>query len=181
MNKREQQAHPNHRVLLEQNTDWRLVDVVSWLAAEGRRLADFEAFTQGLCEQLRVASFALSRMSILFRTLHPQVLVKGCIWRYEIGASVYTHSHGIEQSDAYPGSPIEYILAHGESFRRRLIDLDAEQDNEVLLEIAAAGGTDYFSIPVLFSNSEIGAMLIITTAEPNGVCGTRPAGIYTLG
>ena len=59
---------------------WRLSDVVSWLVTEGRRSTDLGAFTEALCERMNDAGLRLSRVRVSFRTLHPQVFVRGCTW-----------------------------------------------------------------------------------------------------
>jgi adenylate cyclase len=145
----------------------RLAPVIEWLAREGRFVADLSALAGETCARLNAAGFSLWRFRIGFRTIHPQLAAMGVLWIDGAGAKTMYARHGIEQSDDYRGSPVEFVFENEAPLRRRLIDLHPEQDHRVLHSIARAGGTDYVATPLRFSQGGVN-VLIYATRAPAG-------------
>lgn len=91
----------------------------------------------------------------------------GVLWVHGSGARIMYARHGIEQSDDYRGSPIEFVFDKAAPLRSRLTDLRPERDHRVLHSIARAGGTDYLATPLKFSDGGVN-VLIFATRAPHG-------------
>ncbi len=146
------------------NTGSRLSPVVEWLAREGRFLPTISDLSDEICARINLAGLALWRFRIGFRTIHPQLLAMGVLWVEGEGAKVIHARHGIEQSDDYLGSPIEFVFKNAKPLRSRLTDLDKERDHSVLHSIARAGGTDYLASPLRFSDGGVNVLIYATRA-----------------
>ncbi len=145
----------------------RLAPVVEWLAREGRFLPNLAALAEETCARFCSAGLPIWRFRIAFRTIHPELLGMGVLWVQGTGAQLIHARHGIEQSDDYLGSPIQYVFRNSTPLRRRLTDLDPERDHSVLHSVARAGGTDYLASPLRFSDGGINT-LIYATRIPEG-------------
>ena len=77
--------------------------------------------------------------------------------------------HGAQNSEAYVGSPLQYVRERQRLLRRRLEGLDEERDHVFYHEMRAAGMTDYVAAPLVFGS---GAVNVFSAA-------TRAAGGYT--
>ncbi len=149
------------------STGTRLAPVAEWLAREGRFLRSLAALAEETCVKFCSAGLPVWRFRIAFRTIHPELLGMGVLWVQGHGARLIHARHGIEQSDDYLGSPIQYVFEKATSLRRRLTDLDPERDHSVLHSVARAGGTDYLASPLKFSDGGINT-LIYATRAPEG-------------
>ena len=89
----------------------------------------------------------------------------GVLWVDGAGAKVMHARHGIEQSDDFVGSPIEFVFNNAAPLRRRLSDLHPERDHRVLHSIARAGGTDYLAVPLKFSDGGVNVLIYATRAS----------------
>ena len=65
-------------------------------------------------------------------------------------------------TDAYHGSPFQYVVRTRQSFRRRLLDLDPERDHGVLHEMAAGGGTDYLALPLEYGDGSVQGLSLVS-------------------
>ena len=120
-------------------------------------------------------------MRLALRTLHPEHRGLGCNWVRGIGVEEMRRiPHGIEQSEAFIGSPLAYVYQRGEPYRRGLESLDETSDHTLLHEVRALGGTDYLAVPLQFSNpipvpekngqitQDIGGALTFLCDQPGG-------------
>ena len=161
-------SQATRRAVLRAREGWPLLDAVDWLAGEGRRHAELGTFTQRLCDRLVELDAPLWRVRLAYRTLHPQVFAQTATWTQGQPVRVYTREHGVEQTEAYLGSPIAHVYEHGNPFHRCLDELAAGRDHSVLFEIARAGGTDYLALPLAFSTGATSAVLIVVTNRAGG-------------
>ncbi len=143
---------------------WRLAPVVDWLAREGRFLTSLPALAEETCALLNSAALPIWRFRIAFRTIHPELLGMGILWVQGQPARPIHARHGIEQSDDYVGSPIEFVFKNAAPLRSRLTELDPERDHSVLHSIARAGGTDYLASPLRFSDGSTNTLIYATRA-----------------
>ncbi len=133
--------------------DWPVEPVLDWLLREGRLLGDLRLVVEGLCHRLCEAGAPLWRLYLGLQTLHPQLRAMAYVWVRGGGARELPRRHGIQESPAYIGSPIQLVRLSGRRFRRRL-DRLGEADHAVLHEVKADGGTDYLALPMPFSRGE---------------------------
>ena len=75
--------------------------------------------------------------------------------------------HGLEGRSGYIGSPLEIIGRTGAPFRKRLAGALSDTDHNVLHDLKARGGTDYYGVPMRFSDAT-SATLVFTTDNVGG-------------
>lgn len=152
------------RALLGPEDGWSLAPVGAWMMLEGRHIMDPVALPDALVARLDAAGARIDRLGFTTVTIHPQVLAWGCYWTRGEGTTQFTGRHGAQQSDAYIGSPSQFVHEQNRVFRRRLHDLDEERDHRVLHERRAEGLTDYVALPVAFSTGAVNFMTAATAA-----------------
>ncbi len=157
----------SRRGLLGSEEGWSLAPVAAWLAIDGRRIADPVAFLAALAARLDAAGARIDRLGFTLGTIHPQILAWGCFWTRSNGAAEFAGWHGVEHSDSYIGSPVQYVREQKRAVRRRLDSLDEESDHAVLHELRAGGMTDYTALPLLFGSGAVN-FLTVATASPGG-------------
>lgn len=102
------------------------------------------------------------------RTLHPLVAATTSVWeRDELFKPAIETGHGIELRSEYIGSPFEAIGKTRSSFRRRLEGELTDADHRVLHDIKSRGGTDYFGMPLIFTEDAM-AILACSTDRQGG-------------
>ncbi len=144
---------------------WSLEPIGVWLLSEGRKIRDPSVLLTQLVAKLDDAGAHIDRIRISSRTLHPQLVALGVIWNRANGVEIWNGPHGVQQSDAYLGSPLQFVTQQVQVFRRRL-DGDASQDDHAVLnDMRAEGMTDYMAVPMIFSSGTSNAMTIATTAS----------------
>jgi len=158
---------------------WQVAPVIDWLLREGRLNADPLALVNSLAARLLEAGAPLFRMRLAFFTLHPQLAAWAYVWMRGRETSVEQIPYGVQQTDAYIGSPAQKMIESGACVRYRL-DRLAPGDHRLLHRLAAEGGTDYALLPLLFSDGSRN-VLAVTTDEPNGFTDGDLANFATLG
>lgn len=149
--------------------DWSLESVATWLYTEGRFIADPMTMTEALMERLDAAGAHIDRLRISCGTLHPQLAAVGLSWSREDGARFWSGAHGVQQTDAYIGSPIEHVHRHGTLLHHR-VDLAAQDDEHpIWQELRASGVRDYLALPMVFADRSIN-VLTVATCDPKGFC-----------
>ena len=146
--------------------DWDLQKVIDWLLREGRLIADPARLVEQLGEQLVAAGAPLMRLTIGLQTIHPQWRTMGITWVRGQGAKQACRPHGIEDTPAYIGSPIQELALTRAPVRYHLDKLTAE-NHEVLHELAAMGGTDYYATPMRVAFGRPPALTFMTD-RPGG-------------
>jgi adenylate cyclase len=139
-----------------------------WLIREGRDLPDSKSVLGGLCRKLTDTGFALHRLSVSTRTLHPQVLAIGYVWRRgETEATETMREHGILESPLYLQSPIRAIFEGAPEIRRRIEAPETPMDFPILHDLKEEGVTDYLALPMKFSRGRMNT-IAIATDRPGG-------------
>jgi adenylate cyclase len=157
----------SRRGLLGPDEGRSLAPVAAWLAIEGRLIVDPEALLNALAAQLDAAGARIDRIGFTLGTIHPQILAWGVFWKRGSNAAEYAGWHGVEHSDAYVGSPVQFVREKKCPFRRRLEALDEASDHAVLHELRADGLRDYVALPLLFGSGAVN-FLTVATAAPQG-------------
>ena len=146
---------------------WSLEPVGVWLLTEGRMIRDPAVLLNTLMEHLDAAGANIDRVRISSRTLHPQLVALGGLWNRSVGAQPAHGPHGVQESEAYVGSPMQFVTEHTRMFRRRLDDRLAEDDHALLHDMRAEGMTDYVALPMVFSSGTTN-VITLATASPAG-------------
>ena len=157
----------SRRGLLGPEEGWSLAPVGAWMMIEGRLIADPLALLDALAARLNAAGARVDRLGFTIRTIHPQLLAWGCYWTRPEGSKLFSGRHGTQNSDAYIGSPVQFVYEKKRPFRRRLEALDEQRDPTLLHELRAEGMTDYFALPLGFGSGEVNFMTV-ATAAPEG-------------
>jgi len=158
----------SHKPQSEMPSGWDPAPIIHWLLEEGRFLPDRSELARELGARLLDAGAPLWRLRLSMRTLHPLVAAVTSLWeRDQASTTELQSSHGLEGRSGYIGSPMEIINRTGESFRKRLNEPLSDTDHNVLHDLKARGGTDYFGTPLWFSNGA-SAILVVATDAPDG-------------
>ncbi|MGH8766550.1 MAG: adenylate/guanylate cyclase domain-containing protein, partial [Burkholderiales bacterium] len=157
----------SRRGLLGPEEGWSLAPVGAWLMIEARHLTDPVALLDALAVRLNGAGARIERLGFTIRTIHPQLLAWGCYWSRREGSRMFAGRHGTQNSDAYIGSPVQYVYEQQKPYRRRLDALDEQRDPALLHELRADGMTDYYALPFWLGTGEINFMTT-ATAAPEG-------------
>ena len=158
--------------LLGPDEGWSLAPVAAWLLTEGRRLTEPIALLSGLAASLDAAGARVDRIRFTSGTLHPQLLAWGAFWNRGSGAQMWEGRHGILETQSYLGSPAQFVREQHKPFRRRLQEegqgaLVEGRDHVVLYEMRAEGMTDYYAVPLVYSNGLVSFFALATTS-PRG-------------
>ena len=122
----------------------------------------------GLGARMEAAGAPVWRLRVGIRTLHPLITAATSLWeRGGDAASISESLHGLESLPEYQGSPLTIISTTRAPFRKALEGPLDDGDHEVLHELKARGGTDYFGLPLEFSNGAF-AILVVTTDRAGG-------------
>ena len=157
---RERLSGPSH-------DDWSLESVATWLYTEGRFIADPMTMTEVLMEKLDAAGARIDRLRISCGTLHPQLVAVGLSWTREDGARFWSGAHGVQQTDAYIGSPIQHVHQHATPLRQRIDPRPQEDEHPIWQELRSTGIRDYLAMPMVFADRTVNVMTV-STREPEG-------------
>jgi len=147
---------------------WHVEPVIEWLLKEGRFVSSVEEFTRKFGDTLLKAGAPLSRIRLSMRTLHPLVAASTTAWsKDEDFIEPIESAHGIEQLPAFLGSPFSIIIETESVFRKRLEEPLGTDVHTALHEIKEGGGTDYFGMPLPFTEKAF-AILACTTDRRGG-------------
>ncbi len=139
-----------------------------WLTYDSVALQDSSALFQGFCRQLRYWGVPVARLTYGVQTLHPLSPVFLYVWSADRDTvDVLTAPWGHETTPVYQQSPFRVIYEGGSALRRRLEGGDVLLDFPVLVDFQKQGGTDYFALPVPFSNGDTNAITVLTK-QPGG-------------
>ncbi len=145
---------------------WEAGPIIDWLLEEGRFLEGLDELVRQLGIRMLASGAPLWRLRLSMRTLHPLVAAVSSVWeRDEASTTSIVSSHGIEGRSGYVGSPLEHISRTGTAFRKRLTKALSDADHTVLHELKARGGTDYFGLPLRFSDGTTANLVVTTDAE----------------
>ncbi len=158
---------PTRNSLLGPREGWSLEPVARWLLAEGRFVAEPAAFITGLMDRLDAAGACIDRVRITMITLHPQVLAWGIFWDRGQGARPWTGAHGVQNIDAYIGSPNQFVRDTGQPIRSRLDAPPAPGEHPTIQDLRDEGMSDYFALPLVFG-SGASNVLTLATRAPTG-------------
>jgi adenylate cyclase len=148
-------------------TMWSLEPILEWLFREGRLISDPTRFVQELSHKILQAGAPVDRLTLNFPTLNPLVLAISATWTRKNDTTVpFQPRHDILQTDRYIGSPMQKLQQTRQSVRQSLTDLP-EDAHPAYTELADAGFTDYYAMPISFSFGR-GSIFIVATCNSEG-------------
>lgn len=154
--------------------------ITAWLIGPARTRLSPGDILAGLVERLQQAGIRLLRVRMGQSLANPMISAWGVVWTREGGVEHYTIKRSVLSTPSYYGSPFEAVISTRKSYRHSLEKLDASRHHAVLLEQAAAGGTDYFAIPVEYGDN-LFQVSAFTTDRPGGFDNGDIALIEALG
>jgi adenylate cyclase len=153
--------------LLGPEDTWSLAGVATWLSVEGRRLQDPLELIEALSNQLEGAGAKVDRIAVMSRTLHPQFAGWSVRWSKTLGLHRGSIEHRAGGSDAFIGSPVQYVQESKRSFRQRISTQAQEGEHGLVRDLRQAGITDYLALPMAYGDSLV-SVLSFATASVDG-------------
>jgi len=130
--------------------------LAQWLVARGLQGLPLEEQVDGFCRRVVDAGFPARRFNMSIGTLHPRHGAHSYIWSPDgIATAVFPRRRSEDESEAYRQSPIHHLRRSGEVRLRRRLDTGAPDQFPVLVELRAAGMTDYAARLVGFDGVDI--------------------------
>ena len=149
---------------------WDAAPHIEWVLAEGRFNPDINAMFLELGARLHHAGAPFQRVRFAMRTVHPLVTAISAVWDADPDRVLeFKPEHGMEQRSSYVGSPIQIISQSGEPLRLRLDRALGPEAHLVVHEMKAQGITEYYGLPMAFSQGPRGAVIAVGTARANGL------------
>lgn len=129
--------------------------VFEWIENFGRYADSIPTLIGEVGRRFQQCGLPLARLSIVIRTLHPQIAAAGFAWNGETGEMAeFTGDHQSQSRESYLRSPVRLIFEGSPGLRRRLIDPDCPHDFPIIRDLAADGVTDYVILPIPFSTGQ---------------------------
>lgn len=147
--------------------DWDHFAVIGWLVSKGRLQPGCDEVLAALGDRLVEAGAPVARMRLAVALLHPLVRAISSRWESKTGAAPRIELHHGVDAATYEGSPIQLVSEHGQTVRYRLEEPLTDRDNIVLHELKAEGFTDYFGLPLAFSDGGR-AIMMFNADRPGG-------------
>jgi adenylate cyclase len=153
--------------------------IVAWLADGARSAVTPEAVLNELCERLVACGVPLWRVAAFVHTLHPEQFGRRFVWLPDAGIATRAAPHALVETAEYRDSTIVVVTAGGVPLRRRIADPDCPLDFAILQELREEGATDYFAMPLRFSDGTVHAATW-TTRRPGGFAAAQIAALETI-
>lgn len=134
---------------------------------DGRLLTTPVDFIAQLMDRVVEAGLPIWRFYIGLQLIHPQLQAMGFMWRRGEPVQAIVRGYGVQFTPAYIGSPMQEAREQVRPVRYRLAELD-ESNHEVLHEVRAAGGTDYYALPMRISHGRPMPVVTFATDHEGG-------------
>jgi adenylate cyclase len=119
------------------------------------------------CGEAAVAAgIPVDRIAAFVMTLHPDVWGRWFRWEPGSACAVGQLPYETITTPGYVNSPIAVCVRDKREYRARIAD-PAKREFSVLEELAAAGFTDYFAVPLVFTTGQSNAFAF-ATKHPGG-------------
>ncbi|WP_136661373.1 adenylate/guanylate cyclase domain-containing protein [Nitratireductor sp. XY-223] len=135
-----------------------------WLVSDGRLSGDGVAIVGGFAERLISAGVPLWRARVAQQFSNPLLSAWGVIWTRE-EARLYTVKRTVLSTDAWHGSPFEHVISNRTTLHKPLVDLDPRRDHGVYLELAQAGGTDFYAMTLSYGDGSVQGCSFATDSD----------------
>lgn len=144
-----------------------LKDIINWLLTYTPEYMDVEVFLDDFSHNLARCNIPIWRSSLNVHSTYSDVIVRNIIWTENEGCQSAVYYHVDMGTDTYLKSPVAKIYNGSGPIRRKLSGPNAKLDFPICVDIAKAGGTDYFIAPLKFTNGVI-SYISFTTKYSSG-------------
>ena len=158
----------SHFALLGPEDGWSLNGVATWLLTDARRLQDPIDLIDALSKQLDQTGAKIDRIAVMSRTLHPQFSGWSVRWSRVSGLHRGSIEHRASGSDAFVGSPVEYVQVNQRPYRQRITAHAQDGEHGLVRDLRQAGITDYLALPMAYGNTLV-SVLTLASAAPGGM------------
>jgi adenylate cyclase len=134
---------------------------------DGRLLTTPVDFIAQLMDRVVETGLPIWRFYIGLQLIHPQLQAMGFMWRRGEPVQAIARGYGIQLTPAYIGSPMQEAREQARPVRYRLAEIN-ESNHEVLHEIRAGGGTDYYALPMRISHGRPMPVVTFATDHEGG-------------
>jgi adenylate cyclase len=142
--------------------------LLGWLLNEAPGYSSAGDLTAALAARMVAAGIPLWRMTVLLRTLHPELVGTTYTWRRRNWALEETRApRTVLDSPGYLNSPLRPIFEGAGGIRRRLEGASPVLDYGIVRELHAEGATDYVAMPMMFSDGSI-HVVTLSSDQPGG-------------
>ena len=148
------------------------VEIENWLLEEASADRHMIDLLVKLIGRMKAAGSSVDRLTLHIGTLHPQLVGFAWVWNVDDGFcdEVRVADAAID-SDAYRLNPLQRIVETGETIRRTPTEPSAQAEFPIMIELAAAGMTDYVAIPL--SGLDTRNVITIATKAAGGFAGAE--------
>lgn len=154
--------------------------VIEWMMKEGRvTVHNMSDFGDRLCNRIVEAGIPIVRAFCGVRTLHPLVAATAYIWHRGAGTERITATWEQTATPEFNDNPLAQVSITGEPLRQRLDVPDDQFEFDVFREFKREGMTDYFSLPLIFSDGTRNPMSF-QTDDPAGFSDADIAGLQDI-
>ncbi len=142
--------------------------LIDWVLREASTLKTPDELTLALADRLQEHGIAISRLSVLIWSLHPQIAARNMIWKKgEPGLTTYAPSYEIHDHPGYVNSPLRHVSNGLGGVRQRLDVANFKASFPIMQDLRDQGATDYVAMPLPFSDGRIN-VLTLTSDAPDG-------------
>lgn len=154
--------------------------VIQWLIKDGRvTVHNMSDFGDRLCRRIVDAGIPIVRAFCGVRTLHPLVAATAYIWHRGAGTERQTATWEQTETPEYNDNPLAQVGITGVPIRQRLDAPDEAFDFEIFRQFKQEGMTDYFSLPLIFSDGTRNP-ISFQTDTPGGFSDADIAGLEDI-
>lgn len=142
--------------------------LVNWIMREAAFCSDGVELTKELAERFLAHGVAISRLTVLLWSLHPEIAGTRYLWRRDSGEVETTDApHGVFDHPAFANSPLRHVSEGLGGVRQLLTVEEPEFSFPILEELKAEGATDYVVMPLFFSTGRPNVMTMASD-HPRG-------------
>ncbi|WP_426612837.1 adenylate/guanylate cyclase domain-containing protein [Bradyrhizobium sp. McL0616] len=148
------------------------VEIEDWLLEEASADRHMIDLLVKLIGRMMAAGSSVDRLTLHIGTLHPQLVGFAWVWNVDDGFcdEVRVADAAID-SDSYRLNPLQRIVETGETIRRTPTEPSTQAEFPIMIELAAAGMTDYVAIPL--SGLDTRNVITIATKAVGGFAGAE--------
>lgn len=136
-----------------------------WMWGEARSYRTTRELFQALCTRLVAMGVPIERSLLSVRTIHPQIMATGYLWKAGHDVIAVDRGHDILNDEAYLNSPFRLIHRGQDELRRRIVDPATPRDLPVVEDMRREGFTDYVAFAICFTDGTRNAISIGTRAR----------------
>ena len=140
-------------------------ELIDWMVDGARPAANPREIIEGICTRLTTAGIPVDRFALFIYTLHPNLIGWRFTWTPQAGFERAEGKIGLFATDEYIINPLPTVIEKQVSIRRKLADPTCSHDYKIVDELIAAGFTDYFVQPIIYTTGETNAASWSTKAD----------------